>query len=54
MTPPGAHWCLRRYRSEVLIEIAALDVLAALTHPFQRDSSIIATLEVLSALLCPL
>jgi hypothetical protein len=30
---PGAHWCLRRYRSEVLIEVACLDVLAALTRP---------------------
>jgi hypothetical protein len=25
---PGAHWGLRRYRSEVLIEVVALDVLA--------------------------
>jgi hypothetical protein len=30
---PGAHWCLRCYRSEVLIEVAALDVLAVLTRP---------------------
>jgi hypothetical protein len=32
---PGAHWCLRRNRSEVLIEVASIDVLAALTRPFQ-------------------
>jgi hypothetical protein len=51
---PGAHWCLRCYRSEVLIEVAALDVLAALTCPLQRDSSVIATLEVLSVLPHPL
>jgi hypothetical protein len=38
---PGAHWVLRCYRSEVLIEVAALDVLAALAHPFQRDPSIL-------------
>jgi hypothetical protein len=29
----GAHWGLRCYRSEVLIEVATLDVLAALTRP---------------------
>jgi hypothetical protein len=51
---PGAHWGLRCYRSEVLIEVATLDVLPALTRPFQRDSSVITTLKVLSALLCPL
>ena len=32
---PGAHWGLRCYRSEVLIEVAAIDVLAALARPFQ-------------------
>jgi hypothetical protein len=30
---PGAHWGLRRYRSEVLIEVATLDVLLALARP---------------------
>jgi hypothetical protein len=30
---PGAHWSLWCYRSEVLIEVATLDVLAALAHP---------------------
>jgi hypothetical protein len=30
---PGAHWGLRCYRGEVLIKVAALDVLAALTRP---------------------
>jgi hypothetical protein len=28
----GDHWCLRCYRSEVLIEVATLDVLAALAR----------------------
>jgi hypothetical protein len=41
---PGAHWGLRFYRSKVLIQVATLDVLPALTRPLQRDSSIIATL----------
>jgi hypothetical protein len=30
---PGAHWGLRCYRSEVLIEVVTLNVLAALVHP---------------------
>jgi hypothetical protein len=34
---PGAHWCLRCLRSEILVEVATLDVLSALTRPFQRD-----------------
>jgi hypothetical protein len=51
---PGTHWGLRCYRSEVLIEVATLDVLPALTRPLQRDSSVITTLEVLSALPRPL
>jgi hypothetical protein len=34
---PGAHWCLRCYRSEVSIEVAALDVLATLARPLQID-----------------
>jgi hypothetical protein len=29
----GAHWGLQCYRSEVLIEVATLDVLAALARP---------------------
>ena len=29
----GAHWGLRCYRSEVLIEVATLDVLSALERP---------------------
>ena len=32
---PGAYWCLRCNRSEVLIEVATIDVLAALARPFQ-------------------
>ena len=51
---PGAHWCLRCYHNKVLIEVATLNVLAVLTRPLQRDSSIIVTLKVLSALPCPL
>jgi hypothetical protein len=31
---PGAHWGLQCYRSKVLIEVATLDVLPALTCPF--------------------
>ena len=48
---PGAHWCLRCYRSEVLIEVAALDVLAALTRPFQSDSGILPRTPAVE--LCP-
>jgi hypothetical protein len=33
---PSAHWCLRCRRGEVLIEVAALDVLATLARPLQR------------------
>jgi hypothetical protein len=38
---PGAHWCLRCNRSEVLIEVAITDVLAALARPLQRDPGIL-------------
>ena len=38
---PGAHWRLRCNRSEVLIKVAALDVLAAFARPFQRDQGIL-------------
>jgi hypothetical protein len=51
---PGAHWGLRCYRSEVLIEVATLDILSALPRSLQRDSSVFATLEVLSVLPRPL
>jgi hypothetical protein len=37
----GAHWGLRCYSSKVLIEVATLDVLAALVRPFQRDPDIL-------------
>jgi hypothetical protein len=30
---PGAHWSLRCNRSEVIVEVATLDVLSALSHP---------------------
>jgi hypothetical protein len=43
---PGAHWGLRCYRSEVLIEVAALDVLAALARPFQRDPGVLSRAPV--------
>jgi hypothetical protein len=48
---PGAHWGLRCCRSKVLIEVAALDVLAALTLPFQGDPGVLSrtpTLELCS------
>jgi hypothetical protein len=38
---PGAHWGLRCYHSEVIIEVATLDVLSAFTRPFQRDTGIL-------------
>jgi hypothetical protein len=38
---PGAHWGLRCYRNKVLVEVAALDVLAALARPFQRDTCVL-------------
>jgi hypothetical protein len=38
---PGARWGLRCYRSEVLIEVAALDVLAVLAYPLQRDLGVL-------------
>jgi hypothetical protein len=38
---PSAHWCLRCRCGEVLIEVAALDVLATLAHPLQRDPSVL-------------
>jgi hypothetical protein len=37
---PGAHWCLRCVRSEISVEVATLNVLSALTRPFQRDLGI--------------
>jgi hypothetical protein len=37
---PGAHWRLRCHHSEVLIEVAPIDVLAVLAHSFQRYSGI--------------
>jgi hypothetical protein len=39
---PGARWGLRCYRSEVVVEVATLDVLSALTFPLQRDVGILA------------
>jgi hypothetical protein len=46
---PGAHWGLRCYRSEVLIEVATLDVLAALARPFQRDPGVLSACLRLSS-----
>jgi hypothetical protein len=37
---PGLHWGLRCNRNEVVVEVATLDVLSALTRPFQRDAGI--------------
>jgi hypothetical protein len=36
----GAHWRRRCNRSEVLIEVTSIDVLAALARPFQGDPGI--------------
>ena len=38
---PGAHWCLRCNRSEVLIEVATIDVPRVLAGPFQGDPGIL-------------
>jgi hypothetical protein len=48
---PGAHWCLWCNRNEVLIEVAAIDVLAALVGPFQGDPSILSRMPAVE--LCP-
>jgi hypothetical protein len=37
----SAHWCLRCHYGEVLIEVAALDVLATLARPLQRDPGVL-------------
>jgi hypothetical protein len=39
---PGARWGLRCNRSEVVVEVATLNVLSALTRPLQRDVGILA------------
>jgi hypothetical protein len=39
---PGARWSLRCYRSEVVAEVATLNVLTTLTRPLQRDAGILA------------
>jgi hypothetical protein len=47
---PGTHWGSRCFRSEILVEVAALDVLSALTRPFQGDPGIFpASLRLSSA-----
>jgi hypothetical protein len=48
---PGAHWCLRCNRSEVLIEVATIDVLAALARPFQGYPGVLSRTPVFE--LCP-
>jgi hypothetical protein len=48
---PGAHWCMRRYRSEVLIEVVTLDVLAALMRPLWRYPGILSRSPAIE--LCP-
>jgi hypothetical protein len=48
---PGAHWCLRCNRSEVLIEVTTIDVLAALAGPFQGDLGILSRTPAVE--LCP-
>jgi hypothetical protein len=39
---PGACWSLWCNRSEVLVKVATLDILLALTRPIQRDVGILA------------
>jgi hypothetical protein len=48
---PGAHWCLRCFRSEISVEVVTLDVLSALTRPFQRDPGILSRMPTVE--LCP-
>jgi hypothetical protein len=36
----GAHWCLRCRRGKILVKITTLNVLTALTRPFQRDPGV--------------
>jgi hypothetical protein len=47
----GCHWRLRCNRSEVLIEVATINVLAALVRPFQRDPGILSHTPVVE--FCP-
>jgi hypothetical protein len=37
----GARWGLHCNRSEVVVEVATLDILSALTRPLQRDWSVL-------------
>jgi hypothetical protein len=39
---PSARWSLRCNHSEVVVEVATLDILSALSRPFQRDVGILA------------
>jgi hypothetical protein len=39
---PSTCWGMRFYCSEVVIKVATLDVLSALTRPFQSDTGIFA------------
>jgi hypothetical protein len=48
---PGAYWCLQRFRSEISVEVATLDVLSAFTHPFQRDLGVLSRTPTVE--LCP-
>jgi hypothetical protein len=38
---PGTRWSLWCYCSEVVVEVATLDVLSALTRPLYRDAGIL-------------
>jgi hypothetical protein len=48
---PGAHWRLRCYRNEVLIEVVTLDVLSTLPRPFQRDPGVLSRMPAVE--FCP-
>jgi hypothetical protein len=48
---PGACWSLWCNRNEVVVEVATLDVLPALTRPLQRDAGIHARMPAVE--FCP-
>jgi hypothetical protein len=48
---PGARWGLRCNHIEVVVEVATLDVLLALTCPLQRDVGILARMPTVE--FCP-
>jgi hypothetical protein len=47
----GTSWGLRCNRSEVVVEVATLDVLSVLSRPLQRDAGILTRMPAVE--LCP-